>query len=158
DALGDIKAQPQSTTVLGIDPSKSLEDRGLVGGRNSKAVVSHGNTDVALCSRHGHRDLASLVGELQRVADQVAQHLDDAIVIAGRNDGIRSEIGRQRDALGGAGRLERLFGFFQQLGTSTTLGVSCSVPDSKLTTSSRSPTRRFIRATKRWIRSACFTE
>src|SRR6185437_8663758 len=24
DALGDIKAQPQSTTVLGIDPSKSL--------------------------------------------------------------------------------------------------------------------------------------
>src|SRR5262249_12256162 len=88
DSLGDRKAQT-GATLLACDRAvrllKLLENLGLICWGYTGSRVADRNHERTVCRLCSDRHLA-LVGELDRVADQVEQHLGEppSVPVAGR--------------------------------------------------------------------------
>jgi len=85
DAVSD--REPQSSSLdfaglRGVHPAKLLEDdlQGLLG--NPDASVLNGHLVVVLALPGGHADSSAFGRELDRIADQVRQHLDQLVPVA----------------------------------------------------------------------------
>lgn len=83
DVFGNGQSQPGSAASPGfIDPIEALENTGNLLSRDADACIPHSKADSA-----GHRfpqkkDFASRTGELDRVMDQVDQHLFQPLRVA----------------------------------------------------------------------------
>ena len=84
DLLGDGEAESRPTLGLGVgavDLMELLEDADLLLARNAGARVGHANGEVAIVSGRGDAHL-SRVRELDGVADQIEEHLREALLVA----------------------------------------------------------------------------
>ena len=73
-------------------------------GRYPWTRVSHGNGEVAVHGRRGDAHLAS-VGELDGVADEVEEHLGEALLVAQADRQLLGNVGLERELLGLSQRL-----------------------------------------------------
>src|SRR5262245_3264391 len=87
DLLGDGETQPGAAFGLGIRAihlMELLEDTGLFLLRDPRSRVRHGDGEVPIHRRRSDTDLAGL-RELDGVADEIEQHLREALLIAETN-------------------------------------------------------------------------
>src|SRR6476659_4873961 len=81
DALGDWKAEPGTKPPsLGCLP-ESVKDTRQVLGRDAGACVRHSEDDLVIARGRTDRDKTASLRELDRVADQVLEHLKESIPI-----------------------------------------------------------------------------
>ena len=102
DLLGDGKAKAGSAFGLGIgvvDLVELLEYAMLLFQRYSGARVSHTDGEMTI---HGFGRDAHLtgVGELDGVADEVEQHLGEALLVAKADRQRPGDVGLERELLG----------------------------------------------------------
>jgi hypothetical protein len=53
----------------------------MVVGRNTGACIGDGDAHLVLQRFDAHRDSSALGGELDRIGEEIGQHLDDAVLI-----------------------------------------------------------------------------
>ena len=102
DLLGDGEAEAGSALGLGIgvvDLVELLEDALQLLRRYSWTRVSHGNSEVAVHGRRGDAHFAR-VGELDGVADEVEEHLGEALLVAQADRQALGNVGLERELLG----------------------------------------------------------
>jgi len=81
DALGDGKAEPGPLTVRAGRLPESVKDARQVLGRDARARIRDVEDDLAIPRGRTYRDTAASVRELDRVADQVLEHLEQPVPI-----------------------------------------------------------------------------
>ena len=81
DALGDGKAEPSAVAVRACRLPKSVKDTGQVLGRNAGARIRHSEDDLVIPRGRADRDTTASLRELDRIADQVLEHLKEPIPI-----------------------------------------------------------------------------
>src|SRR5207244_3612776 len=81
DALGDWKAEPGAETPsLGCLP-EPVKDMRQVLGRDTSARIRNSEDDLVIPRGRTYRDGTASLRELDRVADQVLEHLKESIPI-----------------------------------------------------------------------------
>src|SRR6202022_4343850 len=108
-ALGDRQTQPGAallTRIRIVDLLELAEDPLLVGVGNARPGIAHLEDELAAIGRAADLDLA-LVGELDRVADEVQQHLREPARVAVTLWHIRLQRGAELYPLRGGERLSR---------------------------------------------------
>src|SRR5205085_12520332 len=81
----DVEAQPGPAVdvgLAGVAPVELLEDRLLLRRGDAEALVPDVDADAGLGARGRDRHLAALRGVLDRVVDQVDEHLLDPVAVA----------------------------------------------------------------------------
>src|SRR5262245_60503893 len=87
DLLGDGEPEARATLGLGkraVDLVELIKNAGLLLLRDSWPRVRHADGEMPICRRRGDTDLAG-VGELNGVANEVEQHLREALFVAEAN-------------------------------------------------------------------------
>src|SRR5262245_32637965 len=87
DLLGDGEPEARAALGLGkgtVDLVELIEDPTLLVERYARAGVAHGDGKTAIARACGDAHLAG-VGELDGVADEVEQHLREALLVAETN-------------------------------------------------------------------------
>lgn len=106
-------AAPGRLSARGIDTEEAIEDPLAHLRGNAGSIVLHGHTRLFRRVPSAHRHVAPFRSELDRVVDQVAQHLIDALgVRAHRRAGA---FGGEGDAVAVRERPETLYNAFGQL-------------------------------------------
>ena len=82
DALGDGKPEPGASTPSPRRLPESVKDMRQVLGRDPAARVRHPEHDLLISRRGAHRDPSRPPRELDRVADEVLEHLKESVAIA----------------------------------------------------------------------------
>src|SRR5690606_31217126 len=82
DALGDREAETRPTVLPPTAVPESIEDVRHVLFGHTGAGVFDGNHDRTRARAGAQRDRAPCRGELDRVPDEVGEHLEDAVAIA----------------------------------------------------------------------------
>ena len=77
-------------------PAELLEDEALLVRRDPGTVVAHADRDVAVVGRRAHLDLVSRDGVLDRVPDEVHEHLTDPLLVAAHGRERRLHVGAHR--------------------------------------------------------------
>src|SRR5207247_110947 len=109
DALGDRQAETGSALLArdrAVGLLELLENLGLIGRGNTGSRVAYRNRERPVRREGSDRDLA-LVGELDRVADQVEQDLGEPSFIPMARRQVRSYLGGEGQPLFGGKRLDR---------------------------------------------------
>ena len=83
-AARDVKAQPEAAVLVCAHLSEALEDRFERLLRNARPRIAHRQPHATVVALADERDLAAARRVLEGVRDQVAQYLEDAVVIEGR--------------------------------------------------------------------------
>ena len=102
DLLGDGEAEAGPALGLGVgvvDLVELLEDAVQLLRRYPWTRVGHGNGEVAVHGRRGDAHFAS-VGELDGVADEVEEHLGEALLVAQADRQLLGNVGLERELLG----------------------------------------------------------
>src|SRR3954468_3779186 len=81
DRLGDVQPQPEAAPIAVISLEAAVEDLFEQVRRDSFAGVLHHEADATFPQLDAHRDAAALGSELDRVADEIGQHLEDPFVV-----------------------------------------------------------------------------
>jgi len=82
DARGDWKAEPGALTVCaGRRLPKSVKDARQVLGRDARARIRDSKDDLVISRGRTDGDTTASVRELDRIADQVLEHLKESIPI-----------------------------------------------------------------------------
>ena len=103
DLLGD--GQPEASAALGlcvraVDLVELVKDAGLVLLGNAWPCIGHADVEAAVDRLCSHAHLAR-VGELDGVADEVEEHLGEALLISEARNSIH--IGARNDGWAGSG-------------------------------------------------------
>ena len=101
DAPGDRKAQARAALLArarAVDLLELLEDALLVLGRDADAGVGHRDQEAAVLDLGPDAHGAGL-GELDRVADQVHQHLGEPALVAAPARQVRRHVDLERELL-----------------------------------------------------------
>ena len=108
DALGDIQPQPAAGGVVFSLGPIAIEHMGQIVRRNALTGVAHRKYNLLAGAHGADADVALARSELDRIADQVRQHLEQALRV-GLDLQARLDIERQVDALfRGQGRQQRI--------------------------------------------------
>src|ERR1700712_1376081 len=75
DAPGDVEAEPHTTLIILLDLNEAVEDRFQLLTRDAYAGIAHVNANFSAAAPRAHCDRPAFGRELDRVADQVNQHL-----------------------------------------------------------------------------------
>jgi hypothetical protein len=94
DALANLETEPDPSAVRAIRLPEPIEHMLAMLDGNARNAVGHGEANLAITWCGGDDDATARRRELDRVADQVLEHLEAAIVV-GSN---RRQFGRQLDA------------------------------------------------------------
>jgi len=81
DALGDGKSEPGTATITCRRLPKSVKDMRYVAGLDPAAAVCHPEHDLLIVRRCTNRDPTSSLRELDRVSDEVLEHLEEPVVL-----------------------------------------------------------------------------
>ena len=81
DTFGDLKSQPGADTARPGCLPESVKDSRQVLGRDTRARIRHSEDDLVVPRRRTDRDRTASVRELDRIADQVLEHLKESIPI-----------------------------------------------------------------------------
>ena len=81
DALGDGKPEPGALTPSPGCLPKSVKDTGQVLGRDATARIRNPEDDLVIPRGRAHRDTTASLRELDRVADEVLEHLKEPVPI-----------------------------------------------------------------------------
>src|SRR5688572_24462232 len=106
DASGDVEAEPDAASIVPADLVEPLEDGFQLVARDAHARIRDRETEVLRGPLDANEDLAACRGELDGVAEQVDEHLEDARGIELRRRRRRDDLGRQRNPAGGRLRPE----------------------------------------------------
>src|SRR5882672_2548346 len=113
DAFRDRKSQTQTAPIGTPRLPESIEQSCALFLRNAWPGISYGHTQLVVIDESTDTHPTSAWGELQRIADQVIDQLQHALLV-GLNDGVRwLGAQNQRDALLGCARLKGLHRFHQ---------------------------------------------
>jgi hypothetical protein len=97
DALGDVEAEPYASSIIRVDLTKPLEDHFHLVRRDSLAGVADGEVQFIRDSFYADDNSPSLRRELDRVAQNVRENLEDPRWIEGSRRGRRHDLCHERD-------------------------------------------------------------
>src|SRR5690606_42070729 len=96
---------PCDDPYLHAHPTRRSSD--LILGSDAGPLVAHGEEDLGALALGVQYDPPARRRELDRVAEEVPEHLDDPIAIAAHDDSVDREIQLERDALLSRGEIGR---------------------------------------------------
>ena len=106
-ALRDVEAQAPALARRSPPPARSVRRCAGARWRRSRDRCRDGQQRLRRRAARRDGDRTAVGRELDRVADQVRQHLDDAIAIAAHDHAVRRGVEPERDALLGRQRRQR---------------------------------------------------
>ena len=141
DALDDGQAQADAARRAAIHLPVTVKDDRQLLRRDSAAGTGDRNLGAAVGGVGADGDCAGVRRKFQRVADQVVEHLREALAIASHFGKIAGDVGDKLDATGGRARREAGDGLIDDGADGYRARSIASRPFSICVTSSRSQIR-----------------